>query len=861
MAAHLHRVRFLKFQPAGITHIAVTPDSFKNPHVAVVRANGSVELYVPSLIPECTDITETLRNISKSSDIKHRIKEGGNWVLMTTIAGSPDETVEAIQFMLPLSSGSTVPRLFCALSTGWLVEYDLTTLQIKQKVDASYGSSIWCMTSFLDRYLCVGCDDSAVRLFDVSGRQQDASSESESESDDEDSDKSGHYDFAAIQLVRTFERQGDRVVSLCFTGEHVCAGSSDGRVRFWDWQTGRCVGRFNVGSLIVPKVAVKSRQSNQDPDAQSQQSEQTELFVWSIVKLGDTGFLATGDSLGSVKIWDLKSRTLVQSLKTHGADVVTLCANHDGTAIFASGIDSKICLIVRKEDHDRRWFIKQARRPHTHDVRALAWIQLFSDQLSSAPAAGKRSRFDGEQSSVEKGRHVYNIMLSGGVDTMLLVHSNPVGEFSNTSFQPVRIGHQQLFHDCIQTAFSPECKKGILLAHMDHQLHLYGLGVPNVKNQEEYGPLNLQDRPMFLAELNVGKYSSGDGLSGSVKHNIVSSCISQDGSLIFASDNFGRLHLFSLRYNPDDGSLSSLDRLDMPADISSNCLKSAFTSKSNLLLAMSDYSVIMLTVDRDNASVTISNSWNLRVTLKQISKQTDGRSSPITTLETARCGRFALIADMNNRMYLLRSAEGGSFSLEPIPRLTDCKHTAVTFARLPQTANNEDIATDCLVFTATQSQMASPASSAISSDTVTSFHVYDIEARKFVTAYTECFNAINCLRTRRQRVLGVDINTNSSNEITINLVGATWYARVDMSKGMKLLAELKSTSPDLDSTNQDILTTIQDCCTVYTRYDNPLYAKRLYDGDQLVGEVIVERPIKEMMQSLPPAFKYKKFGN
>ncbi len=56
--------------------------------------------------------------------------------------------------------------------------------------------------------------------------------------------------------------------------------------------------------------------------------------------------MVSGDSSGTVQLWDRQHGTLLQAFSQHNADVQAMAASTDGNTIFASGIDVQVCSMV-----------------------------------------------------------------------------------------------------------------------------------------------------------------------------------------------------------------------------------------------------------------------------------------------------------------------------------------------------------------------------------------------------------------------------------------------------------------------------------------------------------------------------------
>ena len=106
-----------------------------------------------------------------------------------------------------------------------------------------------------------------------------------------------------------------------------------------------------------------------------------------------------GDSLGHVCFWQGRSGTLIKKVPVaHLADVLCMTASKDGQTVYTSGVDRKICqfqlISVSKTKSNTtttkfhgfngktttrmsEWMLCGEKRYHTHDVNALALLDVF----------------------------------------------------------------------------------------------------------------------------------------------------------------------------------------------------------------------------------------------------------------------------------------------------------------------------------------------------------------------------------------------------------------------------------------------------------------------------------------------------
>ena len=302
----IHRCRFVAHQPAAIQHIATTPVFYPNPHVAVARANGDIELWntTGQLHPWSQQASTTTQQASTTSQQastttqqassitdNHALRRSPPvWHCIGKITPRDMEpSVESVVWSVALehhhdqedssdddsdmsemesqssdSEETTVllegkhttlvtppkewtsmhPRLFSASLKGTITEYDLETMAPIAQVDSIGGGAIWCLTvSPCQRYLLAGCEDGCVRVYDISGPV-------------------GHLEY-----LRGFERQTGRIVCMAIMPSStnggrnpdpliLVTGSNDGAILKWDFPTGRSVSRMSVGRSTRPNEEV-----------------------------------------------------------------------------------------------------------------------------------------------------------------------------------------------------------------------------------------------------------------------------------------------------------------------------------------------------------------------------------------------------------------------------------------------------------------------------------------------------------------------------------------------------------------------------------------------------------------------------
>ena len=240
------------------------------------------------------------------------------------------------------------PRLIGGTLEGHLIEIDLSNKKPKKvSVDAT-GCGIWSIQAmdydqgselFECRTLVAcACDDGVLRVYGTDGK--------------------GACD---LRLKQTYPKANCRLLSLAWhkkRKDHVVVGGSDGYMSLWNLKTKAEV--FAINAKIHRTLGVS---------------------IWSLDVL-DNGDVVSGDSSGAVRIWDGSFGSLLKTFQVHKRDVLSVVCSKN--KVFSSGVDGQIILLTQenrgKSGDLHQWGFKGKKRPHSHDVLALAMAQgtLFS---------------------------------------------------------------------------------------------------------------------------------------------------------------------------------------------------------------------------------------------------------------------------------------------------------------------------------------------------------------------------------------------------------------------------------------------------------------------------------------------------
>lgn len=340
----IHRCRFVPYPPSTINALAFTHSkltkgqSAVSPRLALGRANGDIELWNP---------------------------QKGSWLQETIIRGGKDRSVDGLVWTQDPTediNGTKIigkSRLFSIGYTTTVTEWDLVKGQPLRSASGNHGE-IWCLAaqpvveqkrgeepSGECQKLIAGCVDGALVLYSTA---------------DED-----------LQLQKVLVRPSAKkakIISVAFQDRyHVIAGCSDSNIRVFDIRTGSMIRQMSLGA--GPKGGPK------------------DIIVWAVKALPN-GDIVSGDSTGDIKIWQGKTYSMMQHIKSHTQDVLSLATSSDGTTFFSGGMDRRT-VVYKFIKGKKRWSEVRHRRFHSHDVKAMASLEC---QGISVVVSGGKQPFD-----------------------------------------------------------------------------------------------------------------------------------------------------------------------------------------------------------------------------------------------------------------------------------------------------------------------------------------------------------------------------------------------------------------------------------------------------------------------------------
>jgi U3 small nucleolar RNA-associated protein 4 len=335
-AMDIHRCRFVPYPPSTINILAFSHSQGSKGgkaadlRLAIGRANGNIEIWNPL---------------------------NGAWLQETILRGGKDRSIDGLVWTQDPDEQDAAGRrstgrlrLFSIGYTTTVTEWDLERGQPLRQSSGNHGE-IWCLAAqpaisqttvhlngiatsgqWLGQNLITGCIDGAVVLYSTA---------------DED-----------LKLQRVLVRPSSKkakVISIVFQDRNiVVAGCTDSTIRIYDIRTGTLVRSVSLGA--GPTGAPK------------------EIIVWTVRCL-PSGNIVSGDSTGEMRIWDGKTYTLVQRVKSHKQDILSLATSNDGSMIFSGGMDRRTVVYKQIGGPKSRWGEVAHRRFHSHDVKTMATFE------------------------------------------------------------------------------------------------------------------------------------------------------------------------------------------------------------------------------------------------------------------------------------------------------------------------------------------------------------------------------------------------------------------------------------------------------------------------------------------------------
>ncbi|KAI9745071.1 MAG: U3 small nucleolar RNA-associated protein [Claussenomyces sp. TS43310] len=538
----IHRCRFVPYPPSTINALAFSHSHISSKkssshtstlRLAIGRANGDIEIWNPL---------------------------NGAWLQETILRGGKDRSVDGLVWIQDPDeedgNGQMIAgrlRLFSIGYTTTVTEWDLEKGQPLRQSSGNHGE-IWCLAAqpaltsaqkeamgsaeqWQGQNLIIGCTDGAVVLYSTA---------------DQD-----------LQLQRVLVRPSAKkakVISIVYQDRNiVVAGCTDSTIRVYDTRNGTLVRNMSLGA--GPSGGPK------------------EIIVWA-VKCLSNGTIVSGDSTGEMRIWDGKTYTLVQRIKSHKQDILSLAMSADGSRIFSGGMDRRTVVYKQFGVGKPRWAEISHRRFHGHDVKAMA-------------------TFEGKGMSV---------VASGGPDASPIIL--PLREYGRENQRTLPSLPQE---SVVQSA----PKKRLFMSWWDREVLIWRINKPNAGRASAESESESEDRNRnrkLVAKVMI----KGEA-------NITSASITPAGNLLAVS-TAAEVKMFSLKSRTtEEGGALKVTKVQLPQFLSTKGAKLLqFSPNGKWLVAVrKDNSVLAVRVVSDaKKSITV---LPVLSKLKRIDRKTEKR--------------------------------------------------------------------------------------------------------------------------------------------------------------------------------------------------------------------------------------------
>lgn len=259
-----------------------------------------------------------------------RMHELGSFALKAAIPGNSTRSVRRILFYED-------KMITCGIH-GTVSMWDISKCTEIASVDSSQGA-IWDMV-IRDNTLYLATETGSVVLVDI-----------------QDSDlRINHYWRSSSSSKTT------RALSLCIESESLFVGDSSGTISRWNMKNGTCDSTFSI-----------------------QTKNSLPPLIWTMVGLGN-GTFATGDSFGTLSIWDATTSTLLRSRQDHQADILIMAKSLNGNELFTSGVDSRL---VRYRIENQQLNMMSVGTVIQRDISALAYFSQTKNGILVGGADGR----------------------------------------------------------------------------------------------------------------------------------------------------------------------------------------------------------------------------------------------------------------------------------------------------------------------------------------------------------------------------------------------------------------------------------------------------------------------------------------
>ncbi|KAJ1612360.1 WD40 repeat-containing protein [Cryptosporidium canis] len=228
---------------------------------------------------------------------------------------------------------------------GRIVEWDLSTGTTIGSA-FSYGGAIFQGSlSPSGESLALACADGSIKIFSLLNDE--------------------------LLFMYSLPKHSNRLLSITYlTDDRIFAGSSDGTILEYNLETRLCTNRMSVstGNKLANKHSSK------------------DVSVWCLACIESDNVLFSGDSNGTVIVWDLVTYTAINTFRHHVGEVITLSKLGDvktkttDITIVSTGIDGRVVTYINDGGFDGpeqpgKWLPGSFSYPHSC-IGSVAAIKL-----------------------------------------------------------------------------------------------------------------------------------------------------------------------------------------------------------------------------------------------------------------------------------------------------------------------------------------------------------------------------------------------------------------------------------------------------------------------------------------------------
>ncbi|QRW00756.1 WD40 domain-containing protein [Ceratobasidium sp. AG-Ba] len=528
-------------------------------------------------------------------------------------------------------------------------------------------------------------------------------------------------------------------------------------------------------------------------------------LVWSVAVLGD-GTIVSGDSLGAVKFWDAATATQIHSFPAHDADVLCMTISPSGDALYTAGVDQRTVEFVRLPDPSSpsgKWVQTTSRRIHSHDVRALAMWPPYSPN-----------------SPIRNESHA-PLLISAGLDMSVAV--TPAALPSSSAPNPLAASGATTFQDAFQRRIGhPVSAGGVLLAPRAKLVVSFSGRVVGIWRLPEQVPnestVGVGDNWEKLLEMELR-----------FRTNVTAGAISSNGKWLAVADAW-ETKLFkledvkgTLRPRRSRTIVPVLAAALSGSELETGASALAFTPDSRRLVAATWTGARVVLVDLDQAREEVVRVFDTH--------SEDGTNQ-------SRIGKVAVSSDCQ---WLATSDLSGKvcvFNLDSVKHVASLPHT--------------DLPPSALAFDARVPHVLAlgyPNNS---------LQLFDAEAQRFYPALPERLAHLH------DPILGITFppSADSASKRKMYVWSATWLARFDVpnpSSGALLKQPAVRGQEDGKQKKRKRITATEseeEPFGIVTKFRPVLLVDFCEEGEM----VVVERPLVDLLATLPPAYHKSKYG-